>query len=376
MRPPLPLLLALSVALLGPTGCRGPELPRSGEVPEELFADDVPHALERAEEELALGRPGIALEWMVRASELSGLPTEQRAEVQILLERAAEARIEELVAIEADPEDLVLLTQVQLPRQVAVAAGMAAARRYHELGEYDEVVDTIQELDTRYPMHHERSQAGALLVDAGLALSRDDSGFWIFWSARDDAKGALEYVTIEYPSEPRGDIAYARLAEMYEEDRQYTLAIERHADLILNYPQSPLRPFSQARIPHVRLEQIQSPEYDRAALAMARRELVEWLDRHPDHELRPEVRADLDDAQRRLAESDLGIARFYVRVGNPFGARHHAERAREEALAANDLSRVERAEEILTHLPEVEEEAELPEEAPPALLDRVLEPGT
>lgn len=362
-------LLLLLLPLLA-LGCRGPQLPRSGEVPRSLQAADLSLALERAEAELALGRPGIALEWMVRAAELEGLEPGDRARLQALLERAAEARIEELERTAADPRELELLTKIQLPRHIAVAAGMAAARRYREAGRHARVFETIRALDASYPMHHERALAGTLLVDSGLALSRDTRRFLFFWRARDDAYATLNYVTLEYPSEPRGDLAHARLAEMYEEDRKLALAISSHEDLILNYPGSPLRPYSEARIPHLRLRRIESPDYDRATLVEARRELSEWLSRYSDHELRPEVRVDLEDALRRLAENDLLVAAFYDRVGNAFGTRYHALRARELAGEAGDGERVARADRVLATLPAGEgalrpdEELGAPEEGP------------
>lgn len=341
----------LACALVFALGCRGPELPRSGEVPRSLTAEEVPSALERAREDLALGRTAVALEWMVRAGEIKGLPVETRNEVQALLERAAEARIEELERTAADPKELELFTRIQLPRHVAVAAGVAAARRYQELGKHVKVYETLRALDASFPMHHERAQAGTLLVESGLALSREDRRFLFFWRSRDDAYAALNYLTIEYPSEPRGDLAYARLAEMYEEDRRLGLAIAAHEDLILNHPGSPLRSYSEARIPHLRLVRIESPEYDRTALLEARRELGDWLARYREHELRPTVAADLVDVLRRLAESDLSIAAFYDRVGNTFGTRYHAQRARELALEAGDEGRVARAERLLASLP-------------------------
>jgi outer membrane protein assembly factor BamD (BamD/ComL family) len=360
MRLFLPLL-----ALLMTLGCRGPQLPASGEVPKSLSAKEVPMALERAQQELALGRTAVALEWMMRASEPSGLPTSLRNEVQTLLERAAEAHIEELERSGADPKQLELMTQVQLPRHVAVTAGIAAARRYQEQGKHRKVYEVIRSLDAAFPMHHERAQAGAMLVDSGLALSLDERGFLFFWRARDDAYAALNYVTIEYPSEPRGDLAHARLAEMYEEDRRLALAISAHEDLILNYPGSSLRPYSEARIPHLRLRRIQSPVYDRNALLEAHRELMDWLGRYPEHELRFEVVMDLEDALRRLAESDLSIAAFYDRVGNAFGTRYHAQRALELAAEAGDGARVARAERMLASLPE--DEGDLRPDAEPVL---------
>ena len=123
----------------------------------------------------------------------------------------------------------------------------------------DQRLDLIKRLDREYPFHHERVAAGQLLVQLGLDLSYDPSGFWIFWSAREDGISALEYLTLNYPSEPRGDEAFARLAEMYEEDEKWASAIENHEDLILQYPTSNFVAASQARIPHLRLSSLQSP---------------------------------------------------------------------------------------------------------------------
>ncbi len=53
----------------------------------------------------------------------------------------------------------------------------------------------------------------------------------------------------------------------------------------------------------------------------------------------------------------MGIARFYRRVDNDFGARFHATRAVEEANLGNDPERAKAAEEFLAALPP-EESAE------------------
>jgi outer membrane protein assembly factor BamD (BamD/ComL family) len=101
----------------------------------------------------------------------------------------------------------------------------------------------------------------------------------------------------------------------------------------------------------------------------ARKELGDWLERHPEHELRAEVANDLDDSLRRLAESDLSIAAFYDRVGNAFGVRFHAERAREEAAEARDGERVARAEALLASLPVGEAEGRPDDEPGPSRID-------
>lgn len=368
------LLLLLWAPLIG--ACRSTGLPRSGEVPGELTPSEVPAAIEAAEKALAEGRDALALEWMFVASEVQGLAPAQRERIQDLLERAADRRLRALERTEGGVAELELLAKAQLPRHIAVSAGMKAARLHLAAGEYDEAIDLVRDLDERFPQHHERAAAGEILIEAALALSHDDSGFWIFHAARDAALSALEYATVHLPSDPRGAEAYWRLSEMYEEDGELQLAIERLEDLVLYFPEHPLRATAQARIPHLRLMAVSSPEYDRGALLRARAELETWLERYPGHALRGEVEVDLADCLTRLAVSDLTIARFYTRVHNRFGARLHATRAREEARLAGDEAHLEEADALLAALPEQERDAvELPEASEfERLLERLGEP--
>ena len=119
----------------------------------------------------------------------------------------------------------------------------------------------------------------------------------------------------------------------------------------MNHPQSPLRPRSQASIPHLRLHLLKSPEYDRSELLKARAELEEWLSSYAGHEHETAVRIELGDCLRRLSSSDLVIAGFYTTVGNEFGARQHAARAVDEARLAGDEDLVREAEASLRRLP-------------------------
>jgi outer membrane protein assembly factor BamD (BamD/ComL family) len=86
----------------------------------------------------------------------------------------------------------------------------------------------------------------------------------------------------------------------------------------------------------LRLELLDSPEYDRNGLLLAQLELEDWLARFPGHSLRENVLASLNDCLRRLSSSDLAIARFYERVENDQGQLFHAERAKKLAQDAND----------------------------------------
>ena len=331
--------------------CSSNTLRRTGEVPRRLTAEQVPSAITGAEQALERGRADVALEWMFVAGEVQGLPPAQRNQVQALLEQSADVRIEQLSGADADPEDLADLLGVGLPRQIAVSAGIRAARMWNERGEFKRSVELIRRMDELFPTHHERATAGALLVEAGMALSRDDSGFWFFFSAREQGMAALEYLVLHYPHEPGGAQAYWRLTEMYEEDDLWTTAIDRHQELVWAFPRSELVPASLARIPSLRLAALSSPEYDRGALVLARSEFEAWLGDYAGHASETEVRAGLTDCLRRLAASDIGIARFYRRVDNAFGARFHAERAVLEAEQAGDEALGVRAREFLDTFP-------------------------
>ncbi len=347
-----PALVLLALALAPSCATISSWLPGSPErIPKKLDAQRVPHALERAREDLAAGRTERALQWMRSAAAANGLPTEMREQVQTLMEEAAERRIGELSTPGADPQDLADLVDLDLPRQLAVTAGIQSARRMNELGEPMDAYRLVKKLDSKYPLHHERAEAGELLGDIGMSLSKNHSHFLFFYNRQDDAQEVLEYLILNYPRAPRCDEAYAALSRIYSDEREWFLAIDRLERLVLNHPTSPLCAASQADIPRLRLLSIESPEYDRSAMLRARRELEEWLRAYPGHELEPKVRLDLTDCLRRLSDGDRIIAAFYNRVHNSYGARRHAQRAIEEAHQAGDEERARRAESFLESLP-------------------------
>lgn len=345
-------LLLLAATISG--GCSTSRIKRSPGVPSSIEAAEVPQAIAAAEAALLDGQPQVALDWMRAASELRYIPPAERERVQQLLEISADQFISRLGEEGQDPAVLADILDLELPRQIAVTGAIRAAELYVRRGEYVEAKDLIVEVDKKYPTHHLRPEAGQLLVESGLRLSEDDSGWWIF-NKRDDAFATLEYCSIQYPGTARGDLVLRRLAEMYEEDQKWSLAIDRHEELVQSYPRSALVPFSLARIPHLRLASIESPRYDRNAIIDARVELEDWLETYPGHEVTPEVQADLADALNRLAQSDLYIARFYRKVDVEFGQRYHATRALQEAQTSGNESRIEAASRLLAELPPEEQ---------------------
>jgi len=322
-----------------------------------LARREVPGAIVQARADLAQGRTEEALELMRAAANTPDLETSQRDEVQGLLEQAAGKRVEELSTGNPDPEELADLVELDLPRQIAVQAGLRAAQLWFADGEALDAYDILKRLDTKFPLHHERAAAGDLLVEIGLWLTVHGTGWFGIGHSTDDAQEVLEYAVLKHPSAARNDEAYETLARIYEDDRDLELAIERLELLVLHHPNSARRVAAQARIPHLRLVALRSPEYDRSQLLAARRELETWLGTHAGHELEREVRVDLGDCLRRMAESDVLIADFYERVGNPHGERYHLERAARSAREAGDEPRARAIEARAGKLPELPAEA-------------------
>lgn len=321
--------------------------------PGKLARSEVPAAITSARADLAAGRSEDALDRMRAAANTPGLAPETRDTVQTLLESSAARRIEELSQPGSDPEDLADLVELDLPRQLAVTAGIRAARGYFQEGEGVDAYRLLRRLDTKFPLHHERAAAGDLLVDIGLWLVVHGTGWFGLGHSTDDAIETLEYVVLNHPSTTRCDEAYETLARIYEDDRDWALAVERLENLVLFHPRSERVPRARAHVPHLRLVGIRSPEYDRSELLTARTELERWLadftGRQP--ELERGVRVDLGDCLRRLCDSDVIIADFYARVGKPRGERLHLERAVEEARVAGDEVRLASASARLAQLP-------------------------
>jgi len=344
----LPCALALVCA-----GCASlPSwIPGSKSAPARIEAAEVPAALERAQQDLAAGRTESALDWMRAASAATDLPTDQRNQVQHVLEQAAGQRITELSVPGKDPEELAELVDLGLPRQLAVQAGLAAARAEVANDNRMDAFRLLRKLDRKFPMHHERQAAGDMIVEIGLALAQLHKSFLIFYSTDSQAEEVLEYAILQHPWAKRGDEAHVALADLYVLHTDLDLAIDRLEKLVLDHPDSTLRPVAQARIPELRLRLLRSPEMDRGTLLKAEDELKRWLKAYPNHELAQHVGVQLGDCLRRLCDSDLSIAGFYRTVKNDFSTRFHAQRAVEEARGAGDEARAQRAQALVDSLP-------------------------
>ena len=98
--------------------------------PATIKADDYDKAMRIAREAQAAGEHAKALDWMLATRETEGLSPEQREASRVLLEEAAKSRVLELDRPGGDADALAEVSTYDLPRQIAVDAGLRAARRF------------------------------------------------------------------------------------------------------------------------------------------------------------------------------------------------------------------------------------------------------
>ncbi len=343
-----PLLLTWLALLASCSSSGGKE-----RIPPRFTVEEVPAAIEASKADLEAERWEKALERLRSAKNTPNLGAEQRQNVQRVLETAAQ----EVIDHSDDPGHLQGLMDVDIPRPLAVAAGIRAARLLFEDGERMKAFRLIRRLDSKFPQHPQKMEAADLLFQIGADLAADDGHYALIFSHSANAPQVLEYLVLNHPSAPRGDEALWLLVTLYVNDKQVNLAIEKCQDLLLWFNDSPYAVRGQAQIPHLRLRGLTSPEYDRTEMQRARVELQVWIQDHAggrDVDLEDQVRRDLTDSIRRLADNDLVVARFYARVKSYEGARYHALRALSLAQEGQDPGQVTEAEELLESLPEGE----------------------
>ena len=323
------------------------------------FLDDDPHPisqadydnvelyLELAEAEMAEGRLHKALDRLIAVRDLPNLPPESRVVSESLLDRCTDAL---LVSSDADLDALEELLDRGLSQRMGARIGVRLAERLYEEGYRVSAWKCIRDLEEDYPNHTEGAAAGAILARVGLDLIQDPGRYWIVLSYRARGISALEFLVQTYPLDPSCPLAYAKLAETYDAEGEIDLAIERTEDLVLYHKGTPEAVRAEILIPHLRLKRLERTDYDRGQMVLALAEVEGWLRRYPDDPLVDWARSVESAAHGVLCDSDLHLAHYYDRVGNPFGARLHAARALTEAQAARDEGRMATARAALAEI--------------------------
>lgn len=336
-------LLALASCSSSPIASVSPLDPE--EVPAVLVAAQSSPAAELADRQLVDTVAGL-----LSANKARGLDTKTRVAVRDALETYAS----ELATRGDDPRALEDLSETDLPARISVPAGLRSATLYLERDDRKDAFKTIKKLDRRYPSHGLRDESGDLLKGIGDSYFFDKRRKYFLFPYSNSAPQVYEYLSAEYPKHPETDDALHKLSEVYEKNRQFAVAIEKHEELVLWCRDSPYRIASEAAIPRLRLAALGGPEYGRDSLKIALGELEVWLSKYPDNEIRPEVERTLVDCLQRLADNDMVVARFYRTVDSPAGARQHAARALETAKRAGNPEQLEEIRAFLEAVDEIE----------------------
>lgn len=338
-----------------------------------LDSEEVPAVLASAQaspaETLADGTLVDAVADLLSADKARGLDTSTRVAVRDALETYAS----ELAARGENPRALEDLSETDLPARISVPAGLRSAALYLERDDRKDAFKTIKKLDRRYPSHGLRTEAGDLLKGIGDSYFFDRRRKYFLFPYSNSAPQVYEYLSAEYPKHPETDDALHKLSEVYENNRQFAVAIEKHEELVLWCRDSPYRIASEAAIPRLRLAALGGPEYGRDSLKIALGELEVWLAKYPENELRPEVERTLVDCLQRLADNDMVVARFYRTVDSPTGARQHAARALETAKRAGNPGQLDEIRAFLEALDEIESLGP-PREIPQGVLPQDIVP--
>jgi tetratricopeptide (TPR) repeat protein len=252
------------------------------------------------------------------------------------------------------PSQLDRFRPSRLPRAVRAMQGVGKARLLLETGEPYAAYDEIRKLEDVYPSHHLSREAADLVYRAGTTLYESTGRYLIFFTDRGRAPTVFEYLVLRHPTHHGCDEAYWLLAEFAEEGRDYERAIGHLEDLVLFHPSSPYAVDAEALIPQMRLADHVRVDFDVDLVKRARTETETWLARHgtlngdPAHDAlvqrMEEVRV---ECLTRWSRADLVVARYYDQLGEEFGARMHAARARQLGERAGLVDEVTEADDIL-----------------------------
>ncbi len=361
----LPTAALLVVSLLALTGCAGagkffglePRVAGSGVPSGRLDATSAAAQREAIEQDLAAGRPRDAIERSLLLRRDAILEPEDRNQVEQLLERSVRAFVDNAER----PKDLDNLRASRLPRLPRAILAVGRAREFLAADRPFEGYLEILDLERDHPSHPLQQDVASVLYDSGIALANSNRKRLGLFPERNRAPIVLDYLVLQHPTYPGCDHAYFVLAELLSDSRDLQRAIDRLSELLLYHPGSPYALQAESLVPRLRLADHLRPDYDRAAVDLARRELENWLSRHGEApegsaaaELEPSVRESLALALSRLGESDRRVAEFYLTIERPEGARLHAERSLALAQGSGDEDLIAASEAALNRAAELE----------------------
>lgn len=210
------------------------------------------------------------------------------------------------------------------------------AQTYFKLGEYYDCYTVLKDFVRLHPASRYSSAVEELMWGAGAHLATTGRTFLLFVDDLADAQKILESFIVQFPKSRHLPGALYVLGEAAYLHEDWELAIERYRDLLDQAPTSEWREKASHRLAMARFNQLTGPDYDAEALAEAERELTAFLQSNP------KMQDYINEARQALAtvvlwrnDKDMRIAKFYITVGNDFGARYHLNRIISKPDAVN-----------------------------------------
>lgn len=222
---------------------------------------------------------------------------------------------------------------------------------------------TLRDFPRLYPLSVYLPRAEWLTYRAGAELAA--SGWTVLGivSDLDDAIVVLDHFLIYFPRSRYTLDAYRILGEAAYLDRDYQGAIQRYEELRQRVTQREEADrvwidLAGHRIAMSYFRMCQGPDYDAEGLERAQAELVGYLESGSTNaEFVDEARASLTTVLQWIEEKRLRIARYYLTIEKPKGARRQLE-----ALLADPQSqRQDEARELLATVEALEREQSLRE---------------
>ena len=139
-------------------------------------------------------------------------------------------------------------------------------------------------------------------------------------TAREFFKQVVEtYTASPYRPDAKLGIGDSYLGEGTAE--ALVLAINEFREFLSFYPTNRRADYAQYKLGFAHFRQMRAPQRDQTETREAVRELQTFVERYPNSDLMPEVRAKLRDARDRLSESDYLVGYFYYRQRWYVGAK-------------------------------------------------------
>jgi len=210
------------------------------------------------------------------------------------------------------------------------------AQAHFLLGEYYDCYTVLKDFVRLHPASRYSSAVEKLMYASGVNLATTGRSFLLFVDDLADAQKILESFILQFPKSPDVPNALYVLGEAAYLNEDWPLAIERYRDLLDQAPTSQWRERASHRLAMATYNQLTGPDYDAEGLARAERELTAFL------ESDPKMQDYINEARQALAtvvlwrnDKDMRIAKFYLTIGNDFGARYYLQRIIDKPDAHN-----------------------------------------